>query len=280
MLIDNAEPGRWSAACDYITCTLPETAQAIDQLRWAGAVDKTARARDRPAEPRHWSWMGYTGWTLGTLSWGARQDGSIIRASSDDAAIVWFMLPVDRINVSRFDVAYTFWLPQDEPTYALQALQGALAAREQQAGTRRRKIRHQNGTGDGDTLYIGSRSSSAMGRLYDKWRESGNDFYKCAWRAEIEYKRPDAKFAFRYFRSVASAASAMAVTACSWFEQRGVNLPRSHLAADRFRTPPDTRTSTDARQLAWLAVQVSPSVRRLLDTVGREQVELALGLRD
>lgn len=276
----NANVLSWSSDIDWITATIKQDTPLATRSLWAKAISEAVKATARLPEPRPWGWMGYHGLEHGGIAHGAREDTSIVRASSECAAALWRLLPLRAINVTRLDVALTLWLDRDAEKWTFDALESADKQRQKAPKNRQRKLTHIDGRGAGNTLYIGSRTSVAMGRMYDKWRESKDETYKFAWRFEIEYKPPDALHAYRYFREAARPSYAMASTARTWFEQRGVAIPGEDFGPDRFRSPPALRTSDDERALRWLAVQVAPTVERLACTVGREQVELALGLRE
>lgn len=280
MLISSEDVPRWHADVDWITATLPGSASPLDLLRWDGARAKTMRALNLEGQAKPWTWMGYVGRQVEGLAWGDREDGSILRASGQVAAVLWRSLPTDRINVSRLDIAHTFWFPEDRPDFAAQMALAACQSRDAGGLDRRRRITHVRGFGDGDTLYLGSRASDQYGRLYDKWRETGDDFYKYAWRAEIEYKRRPAVGCFRWLRAHHGPAVGMAETARQWFESRGVAIPGVDPGAAGFYPQTAARNTTDAARLDWLAVQVSPTVARLVDKLGRPAVEYALGLRN
>lgn len=275
-----ADPLRWSADCDYFTATMHKHCAPADKARWVKAINAAGRSRDRPEPPQPWAWMGYHGLTYDRISWGERKDGSIVRASSDEAAVLWRLMPLERVKVTRFDVALTMYLPLYVERFAHSAVGEAVKQRDLMPPGRRRKVRLQAGFGDGDTLYLGARTSSEYGRLYDKWKESRDDYYKWAWRAEVELKPPASDAVFRYFREVENAPMAMAQYARTWFDKRGVKIPFDVGGFCGCPYKAIRKHSNDVKRLAWLSSQVAPCVRALIDTVGREEVELALGLRE
>jgi DNA relaxase NicK len=114
----------------------------------------------------------------------------------------------------------------------------------------------------GDTLYVGSRASDQLGRLYDKGRQSGEDAYKDCWRWEVQYRRGPAMSVVRALLQTECEASAIAATVARWFTDRGVSAgyhtSGQPLLATGVRIVPD-----DERWLAWARRCVAPRAKGL-----------------
>jgi len=170
----------------------------------------------------------------------------------------------------------TFWPDPAEPDLSTWVLERALADRDRQPRSRRRRITYINGCGDGDTVYIGSRSSEQMGRFYDKEKESGAAYYTGAWRAEVEYHNDHATTIAKKIAASKDPAGKIYATVAAWYSARGCEL-LNHNPGDVIRfTPAPHVTGDDLHRLQWLATTVSPSVRRLVDAVGFDIVTQAL----
>jgi DNA relaxase NicK len=121
--------------------------------------------------------------------------------------------------------------------------------------------------GRGDTCYIGARSSENFGRIYDKGRESPEQYALGSVRFETEHKGTSAARLFEQLLDDSVEPSSFACGyVAAFFESRGVQLPIDVNAVDLLSS---LRAETDAdRQLRWLRTGVMPTVARLVK-VGR-----------
>lgn len=270
----------WHAAYDYVRLTArrSETDELASVLYRTAARGCVARNLEGEFEMRPWFWQGYYGEIGSGAAYGARGDGDIFQASgatADDARSLG--LPFD--GVPRCDVALTVWYEQDaSSTIGRHAQVSRRFAKSK--GASGWKVRHIDGGDDGDTTYLGSRTSDTFVRIYDKWRESeGRDDYKYAIRYEVEYKGQTAHRAWSAQHSTAPGREYLG--ALVWLElaRRGVYIPR--LADTRLAEAPrreKSQTSSE-RRLSWLRNQVAPSVSKLLtDGVSRDRIIEELGL--
>lgn len=266
---------------DYLTMTwrtqirdtpLENTRRVI---RWAERRPLNEGGKDFT---KPWTWQGYTGLTCGQVSVGERPDSTIVRLSGK-AAHDWLAdgLPIGH-NVSRLDVALTFW--SDLNRSALLALHSLEAlAKRNTLRSRPFEVRLIDGFGSGDTLYLGDRTSELFVRCYDKEKESCDPAtYKGAIRYEVECKEKTAiKAVERLTRGGYSPSRAMAVCA-SLLERRGVCA--LGLGGVRFEPfpPSSIPVSSLESSLSWLSEQVRPTVARLMREGYELEVLRALGL--
>ncbi|GAH93796.1 unnamed protein product [marine sediment metagenome] len=137
---------------------------------------------------------------------------------------------------------------------------------------------------EGGTLYVGSRSSDAFGRLYDKGAELGADIPpRVLWRYEVEYKRK----------------LAVAMADQIWYSDRSLSQMRTYVLAhveeffQKHQVPTPfsvsnrhnhslvryaTRVQDSAKTLKWLTEQVQPAVLRLVHEGHAEQITEVLGI--
>jgi DNA relaxase NicK len=239
-----------------------------------------SRARSHGAGDwvKPWAWQGYIGNSIGPVAVGERLDGSIVRVTSK-AAHDWFKsgLPIGH-NVSRFDIALT--------VFGVSDIDGLIARHkdetlEHRKGLRLGKygVRQIDSYGDGNTLYIGSRSSLDYVRIYNKEKEQRNNAdYKTAIRYEVEFHNEHAtEGAQRIVANGYSVASCWAILA-SVLTRRGV-VPVVGLGAPgnfQFHNPVPKQDIQ--RSLSWLRDQVSPTVRKLLREGLYDEVFEALGI--
>lgn len=225
-----------------------------------------------------WTWQGYRGLKCGQVEVGERFDSTIVRLSGK-AAHDWLAdkLPIGH-NVTRLDIAYTVWgVSEQSPQIALHSVETEQYRKSLQF--RPYKVRLIDGKGDGDTLYIGSRSSEIWVRIYDKERSPNTTpDYKEALRYEIELKSEAATQAVdRITRNGYSAASCLAVLA-GVLDRRGV-VPLGTRDLQRPVFPPSSLpVSSLESTLSWLSVQVKPTVMRLMREGYELEVLEAMGL--
>ena len=118
-----------------------------------------------------------------------------------------------------------------------------------------------------DTLYIGSRSSDAYGRLYDKGAESKAEAYAGCWRYEVEYKRKPALAKARALWSSPDTEAAIQGDCYRWFSDRRV-LPCFRPGAAVVGGEVPTEVADDERWLAWVRRCVQPRARELVKRYG------------
>jgi DNA relaxase NicK len=133
----------------------------------------------------------------------------------------------------------------------------------------------------GGTLYIGSRNSDQVGRIYDKAAESGQEKYAGRlWRYEVEFKGDRSKAAFSGLRrhsSQKTLAGEIQNAVWWWFSERGVP-PLFDKTSDRVAYEVGATVTDTSRKLAWLSTQIRPTVLDLLEAGQHDAVFRALGL--
>jgi hypothetical protein len=176
-------------------------------------------------------------------------------------------------NVSRLDLAVTLRdddIDRDWTEIALR--QCSFDGRVDSGLLKTHRI---EGTPDGRTLYIGSRSSDRYIRIYDKTAESKGVYPERSWRWEIEYKKPRAGMVAARLLRQGGGANAV------------IDVVRSGLVDLRVRLPfgdptpgwvphPGQRKSDDHTRLAYTSRVVRPFLQRLIDRVGESRVRDAL----
>jgi DNA relaxase NicK len=166
-------------------------------------------------------------------------------------------------NVSRIDVQATLWCSDDPAQVIKQCADKAAANRVGRKG-RPYKVRIEGGYGDGDTAYLGSRSSDGFGRVYDKGRESGEAYYEKALRYECEYKREWASRCYYHLLGGNRGRSDTFATVATGYGSWGLELPPVVPLACALVLRRDNVEDDIDRKLAWLRVQVGPTVEWLL----------------
>lgn len=256
---------RWTCGLDYIRLTTTGGVDFVEQryAEYRFVARKAANEdEEAPTCGRPWSFQGYKGAAWATAAAGKRDDGCILQISGP-AAHNPYALDVGCSGVPRLDIACTVWgLPSPEAQPRKVALE-SLKARMGAQG-RPWEIRHIDGFGNGDTCYLGSRTSETFIRIYDKERESPNEAaYKGAVRYEVEFKGRTAEAAlFEVAWHGGSTEVCVGLVAAALL-RRGVSLP-DWIQVEQASGLVVEQTKSDAEtSLAWLATQVAPTIRRL-----------------
>lgn len=222
-----------------------------------------------------WKWNNYTGSQTDGISFGSREDGWIIRVSGPMATRHWLTIATWATNISRFDVQATVLSSMQREDHA--AAYFAKLSDDPRVTSGIVTTRLIESTPDGSTLYVGSRSSDRMFRIYDKTAESLYDYPERSWRYEIEYKGDRAKKVADGIRQDRHPTQAIFDCLQTAYTSYGVAVP-----ADRpgweWRDAAIKHTSDDERRLAWLRRCIRPCVSKLSQAFGVERVLTSLGV--
>lgn len=268
----------WEAHVDYLRISIPADASAVDRQRMADLRERARNSQGGRYEEAHWAWNGYVGLKVGAAQWGTRGDGEYLQVSGQDAScVVGASLP-DRFKCSRLDLAVTVLMQQDQARLAEETFRRLNAGSADRDVSHARRIVVVLNPGGGDTLYIGSRTSRAYARVYDKGRESKGQYPLGTWRYELEAHNEQST---RYLPMVIEPATSVAACAGlvkDWLEKRGVSVPVEAGPGVDSSLPSPKISRDDWRRLQWLEKQVAPGLPELIDRVGPAAVYSALGL--
>lgn len=263
-----------AAGVDYFSGSSadPARAELLQGIGWRIVYEEADAGHDL----KEWHWKGYDGITSGSGTIGVRSDGTYIRLSGALAAERWKEAYRQTEHVARYDLAVTVRLPSGANP-AKEAFHTADPRFNARRGRRIAKARHIETWDDGETTYLGGRTSLRMGRIYDKYAEQKREEYRNAWRWELEYKN---ELATHVAGAVSGSASeSEAALAYVWDDFRAFGVPpiwgsgATTPALSLGRGP-----SSDQKRLEWLLKQVAPTVA-LLRAHGLEaEVYEALGL--
>jgi DNA relaxase NicK len=270
----------WTANIDYVTASYSADLGLATSIKITQAIRDELAYRGERVEAKRWGWCGYVGTSYNGIARGERHDGVIVRCSGERAHGVFKRLPQQSRYITRLDLAVTLWFTQDDTGRAKRAHIDSAVSRETIERGRPWKLRLVDGTGDGDTLYVGSRSSEQFGRLYDKGRESDEEEYTNAWRWEVEYKGEAAQVVAEALSKGSAKQGQIAATVQKWFARRGVSVPLDVGQGEPIDAPPVAHKTDDDKKLMWLNSHVKGTVRKLIDAGRRDEVLLALGLNE
>jgi len=261
-----------NASVDWITCT-GATRESRERL-WQIGNRQLYRSKSEGQDASRWHANGYSGWTDGSVSFGVRADGCILRISGEQAADQWRECFRASENTSRMDLAVDCQLNVPVPALSRQIYRDAGHV---VPACGRKPSRSLVVSGDGgSTVYIGARVSESFGRVYDKGIEQKVAPAGSWWRWELELKGKTALAQAELLSSSDDHRVLLMSTVNHWFRARTTHAYTTtdvchSILLSRKRT-------TNDRRLHWLAHDVRPTVRRLLDEVGYDRVAFALGL--
>jgi hypothetical protein len=259
-------PSQWSAGVDAITLTIKDDSDDA-YGRW-GALGAAMVADVMTGEFEAVSAMkrGYIGVRVHPSVFVGRMRGQglmlTVTGGISASAARYFC---DADNCSRIDMQVTVWSDVSCDERVMWAFKHADANRK--SGTfkgRPYRVRHEETAGDGNTTYLGARTSEIFGRVYNKEAQSHEPLYEGAVRYEVELAGGAAWRAYGLVAGKASPAGICTDIVHKCFTRWGVPFPWrlcdltpfvSHLPVEPFDVE---------RKLSWLRHQVSPTVEKLM----------------
>lgn len=262
--------------CDWLRFTTPDitVAAKMETIAETAWLDEFAQKGKR----KNKSMLGYDGWGSEHLFFGSRNDGWFIQLTSSLAhSYMDDLLQLDA-NCTRIDLQFVVKHDYDNHSFGKTELLIAEEMRETGECESKAGLLLIDGRGKtGDTVQIGKRVSDKFGRLYDKWRESGEDVYENCWRYEVEYKGDVARFIAASLRRN-SGTNAILGIVCTQYHNWGFSMNKYTYRDAELYSYKRSRYDSD-KTVDWLAKQVNPSVQKLL-SVGytRDELMTILGL--
>lgn len=269
------------SAVDWLTVTSKRGPAADNLIARAQSLLHQAECAGNRVLPFKAS--GYKGWRSEGIAWGLRHDGAVCSISSGAAALNWREVLEASDHVTRCDLQITVAdsssnASRAEIAYHLMQDNHKRPGRPVSASLR------VNSSG-GQTLYLGSKQSDVMGRLYDKGVEKRFAQAGACWRYETQYRREPAERTIKALYQSETIHDTVAALVTHYFSARGVAVPpteqrpsvRNHVAEGYYLSK---RETDDLRSLRWLSTFVASTVKRLVDSGRRADVLRALGLEE
>ena len=255
------------SAVDYLTITTKEgrASAALIQSLYA-LKDREFWFKERN---KAWSFMGYRGRAYEGIRYGIRGDEAIVMLSGPQAGTMWSEIARKRQRCTRIDLAVTIDLACQDMGVGKRAYEQAVKF---WSGKSSQVMNSRGGT----TVYLGSRTSDYMGRLYDKGAESGLPS-GWVWRYEIEIKKKVAEGLLNRMLDTGDVGNWIADYVWSWYSARGVTPIFGGRNTDS-AIEISASIPSDEKSLSWLSSQVKPTVKRLLVNGKLAEVKEALGL--
>lgn len=262
-----------SAGVDYLTATAYRHSQH-DNFDALGRALVEMRAK-LGHEVKTWKSGGYHGLITDGVIRGVRHDTHIIKLSSDVAHDEWKQVAELATNISRLDVEITLELETAAPDFFRR--NHVLALSNGTGRGRKRNVTLIQSTTDGDSLYLGKRSSEIYARVYDKGREQKTAPSGKLVRQELEYKGERAKEVAAVLLRSESAQLESLLIVSDYMRRAG--LQTTWHDGKRAMAARESPASKPVR-LNWLRDAVKPSITRLREAGLLVEVLEALGLSD
>lgn len=259
------------ASIDWFTVTVSDGLR----LRFMEAkAERVMRALEATGSPRAYTnRLGFVGDRVEGFFYGKRADTLMVIGSGEVASREAAFFIGLATTVTRLDLAVTLQdLDIDRDWTAIALRQASFDGRVDSGLLKTHRI---EGTPDGRTLYVGSRSSDRYIRIYDKTAESKGIWPERSWRWEIEYKRPRAGIvAARLLRPGPTPTSIVDVVASALADVR-IILPYGDPPSGWTSKAPKRETNDETR-LKYTSRVVGPFLKGLMDAVGEDRVLQAL----
>lgn len=264
---------RASFTVDWVTFTSNRNASRDALSRFA--YEYLEHSLGQGNRSKLWSSFGYDGWDIGGMRWGRREQDDLCQLRGEVAETYWRTYLPLASGVSRLDLAATVQFKEHPITIVSDAYNQVLdTALDLPIVRNYAKITSLKG---GDTLYVGKRSSTQFGRLYDKGLQSKEKSFANCIRWEVELKKEVAWSVSQHLARASNHATWISAYVYNWFKERMIECPwRPTIAYNAIEFP--RRPTTTQMSLGWLQEQVQPTVTRLCDQGLLTDVLNALGL--
>lgn len=263
-----------STSVDFLTVTSKD----IDGLAAINDAYKalTSQMSNYDRMCRVWRFKGFSGESCGSVRQGLREDGwAILMVSGGAAHEASKILEIKDANVTRLDLQVTVKFEVCQEHYARGVFN--LLTTGGVGKTKNVSSRFITSSSKGETVYIGSRTSQQMARIYDKGIESDLAPAGFLWRYEVEFKKPLASRVFSTIQASEAPNLGIPEIVYHWLLKRGVK-PTWPISGDAPIVEVAWKAKSLERTLSWLRTQVRPTVLRLLDAGNLQDVENALQL--
>jgi hypothetical protein len=218
---------------------------------------------------------GYSISGVDGIQWGTGKQGWMVCLFGETARRYWLSFYAYCKNCSRLDLQATLaYRDYDAGIIPKMYEQGQIEIGEK-FHDKATLILSQN---RGSTLYIGSRTSSQFGRVYDKHAQSKLNplFDKCI-RFEVEYKKPrSTQMAAELCRELPTQAGITDLV-LNWFDHRGVIPPQVYASSDN-ELEIGRNVTTNEKRLEWLRKVVRNTYHQLRLAGLQSEADDAIGV--
>lgn len=223
-----------------------------------------------------WGLSGFSGFKVGQLEFGTRNDECMIRLMSECAKLHWRDVYRKSDNVTRIDLQLTYDIREDPQPFIWNLFAHANA----QSAKMKRGPKNDCvlGSDGGATLYLGKRTSNVFARCYARGPKSKLEAEANHLRFEVQFNK---KLAVMVARKLASDRTGL--TECVAQVVQFIKV-RTGLVLESTAYVPNNclsrRRSDCDKKLLWLERSVRKSCQQLIERGYVEDVLKALGLND
>lgn len=250
---------------DWISGTLVR--EALDNQTWLyDCIHALERVQALGNTYKRRSMLGFDGWESGGCFVGSNETMHYAQFAGKYANDAYEMLDHPKVHISRIDLQLTVQYDIELTKEGRYQYASAIRFNKSLPEHRRRKIHLFAGSDGGDTIYVGSPSSTTRGRVYNKDKQSGDKAYERSWRYEVVYRNESAAAVFRYLNGKDIKVSAVILSeVLNWYQQRGITVLDVGMDGSvPIRLPKAPATDVD-RKLRWIRSQVIPTIRKLAE---------------
>jgi hypothetical protein len=223
------------------------------------------------------AWNGYIGWRTEGISYGDRDDGTLVRLSGQQARLHGDVLSGRCDHVSRVDFQVTLKEPNEAKDWAEAAADTVSGDARVSSGQTAMAVISSNRSRS--TLYLGRRISDRFYRVYDKHAESKGEWPAGSWRFEVEFKGRRAEHYGALLAQCRGVSEWSRSVVAHTFQDYGFTLPSDAIPRLWFDKTP-RRQTTDEGRLRYLGTCVRPMVQKLREAYGTETIIKLLDLND
>ncbi len=256
---------------DYLTCTFKPQASLTRLEFYLSRIEREEKAAGNITEK--WAMQGYSGFHIGGLDWGLRDDGVIVRLSGPTAYDHWKRIGKLASNCSRIDLQTTV-VYEEEPSVTILRHWKEFKAKWQ-SNQKYPEPKMWVGPQGAQAISSGSRHSQRFLRLYLRyWKDKRPELLKHV-RYEQEVKAPLSKLYLTTLLNHRTPEEAIRAECQTSFTRRGCRLLWNGNARELNRSPKPK--GNVERRLRWIADAIRPTVERLIAEGYEEETMSALG---
>lgn len=246
--------------CDYLRVTSSYEGHIKSLFKYGWTI---AQAVEGPqTEARRARLLGYEGYACPQCFFGSRSDGAMMQVSGETARAAGSAILATMAKATRLDFQVTL-RPSEGVAFAIEQAYHDALAKPYSRGVPP-DIEMRIGRDGARAVTIGKRSSQYYARIYDKFRESGDEQYAGAVRWEVEVKAEAASALQIAWLCASPMRDYPRAWVAVWFREHGVTVPLEGVPSmpyTPYRRPPSTLES----KRLWLSKYVAPTVRDVAD---------------
>jgi len=247
-----------SAGLDWIT--LSSASRDSKRRYWRYYNGILADDLKNGYQPVRSSLYGFVGQRTRHAFHGEKQERMLLQVSGARAQR-GIMLFRQHDSCARIDIQLTVRIA---PGAVNRWLDAAYDVAQNWRGTRGKKVdvTYRGGIDGKETVYIGSKKSDILIRLYDKFRESRDEQYRDCVRLEVQLRKKPAQAIFDYVCENGLGTRYLCQVLCWYLARRGISTDWIKDNWSYVR-PPKPDTPKESVTLSWLDTQVRKVVTRL-----------------